>query len=219
MNDEKLLILDESIRNSLIVFLVFFAGFLSYTYVRLHERKKKLAEHFEALYLSSLEAEQLQEPVPEREHFVPTTNPLQPVFRSLVVSLLVGALSFLFFAFTPLPFLHNFATVGTWHTQPLRLTLLEYERFYEGFSLDGEVWNQAEESIDGLQVIVRIWGTKDDLLDELTLPVLPSSLLPGRAGRFDLRYTEHSPFLAGYEVTFTDAEGNEIPHLEGFDVR
>lgn len=224
MNNEVLLILDGAIRNALIVFLLFLACFLSYTYWKLHERKKQLADYFDDLYVAAKRAqmndeEEEDEEIPWRDHFVPNTNHLQPIFRSVAVSLLVGVLSFVFFAFIPLPFLHNFATVRTWQTDPLRLTLLEYERFYEGFSLDGEVWNQSEDPIEGLQATVRIRDNKDEILEELTIPVNPTRLLPGYAGKFDLRYTENSPFLAGYQVIFVDSEGNVIPHVEGFDVR
>jgi hypothetical protein len=101
---------------------------------------------------------------------------------------------------------------------PLRLTALEYDRFYEGFKLDGEVWNQTETPLSGLEVVVTIIGLKDETLAELPAPVSPSPLPPGTAGTFRFEYRENSPFIKGYRVSFRDAAGTSLPHTAGFDV-
>ncbi len=216
MNDEKLIILDACLRNALVVFLVFLLAFLAYSLLRFRQRRKQLAEYFEDRYMAVLEADEREA---EGRHFTPKIALLQPLFRSLILSLVLATASFLFFALAPFPFLHNFATARNWQTSPLRLTLLQYERFHEGFSLDGEVWNQTEEAFEGVQAIIKIRDHQDDILDELAISVRPDPLQPGRAGQFELRYTEHSPFLSSYQVTFRNSEGRVLPHVEGFDVR
>lgn len=130
----------------------------------------------------------------------------------------LGAIFFVFVSFTPLPFLENFATARSLEVVPLRLTALIYERFYEGFSLDGEVWNQSKEPMDGLLAVIRIRGAEQDILEEVAVPVTPQPLKAGTPGTFQLRYEKNSPFLYGYQVSFVTPWGVVIPHLTGFDV-
>ena len=137
--------------------------------------------------------------------------------HALFLSAVMAILFFLFIAFTPLPLVENFATVPR-EVAPLRLTALIYERFYEGFSLEGEVWNQTSEPIDNLTAVIKIWGADQETLEEVPLAVEPRPLPGGSAGVFHLRYTKNSPFLYGYEVSFATREGEVIPHIKGFDV-
>ena len=101
---------------------------------------------------------------------------------------------------------------------PLRLTTLSYERFHEGFSLRGEVWNQTQDSLQGVTARVQVLGSENELLENVPVPVEPDPL-PGRSpGTFQLNYTKNSPFLHGYRVTFESVLGAPIPHIKGFDV-
>ena len=135
-----------------------------------------------------------------------------------MISLLFAALFFLIYVFTPLPIFDNFASGDAWRITPLRLTAVTYDRFYEGFSLEGEVWNQTETPLIRLQSVVKIWGSDDKLLDEVVVPVEPAVLPGGTAGTFDLLYENNSPFIKGYQVSFVDQEGKAIPHVTGFDI-
>ena len=135
-----------------------------------------------------------------------------------MTSLLLGLLFFLVFMFTPLPIFKNFAAGDTWKITPLRVTAVTYDRFYEGFSMEGEVWNQTEGPLLQLQTVISIWGTDDKLLDEVKVPVEPTILPGGKAGTFRLLYEENSPFIKGYQVSFLDQEGRVVPHVTGFDV-
>jgi hypothetical protein len=139
--------------------------------------------------------------------------------RSMIVATIGGLLFFAAVSFTPLTFFDNFATAPVLEDAPLRLTALVYERVYEGFSLQGEVWNQGRASLEALQVRVTIWGNDRRTLETLVLPVDPQPLPAGSAGSFSLSYTKNSPFLYGYDVAFVDAHGKSIPHVKGFDVR
>jgi hypothetical protein len=145
---------------------------------------------------------------------------IRSFFRVAMFAGLVAAVLFLVVAFTPLSFFDNFATATSLEEPtPLRLTAIVYERFFEGFSLDGEVWNQTGKAMDGIQVQVIVWGKDKKQLDRLLLPVEPSPLPARSPGKFSLRYEENSPFLEGYEVHFVTATGNPIPHVKGFDIK
>ena len=134
------------------------------------------------------------------------------------MAFLCGVAFFLVFVFTPLPFFQNFSAVDSWRITPLRLTAVTYDRYYEGFSLDGEVWNQTQEPMFQLQGVVRIWGTDDKLLDEVKVDIEPSILPGGTPGTFKLQYEKNSPFIQGYQVVFVDQEGQPVPHVTGLDV-
>ena len=138
--------------------------------------------------------------------------------HSLVLSVVLSVVFFVFVTFTPLPFLENFATAPRLEVTPLRLTALTYERFHEGFSVEGEVWNQTGEPMEDLSVVFKIWGSGRELLEEVSLAVQPTPLPAGSAGTFQLRYAKRSPFLYGYEVFFATQECVVIPHIKGFDV-
>ncbi len=120
-------------------------------------------------------------------------------------------------AFLPIPGLQSPAGALP-DVLPLRLTALEYDRFYEGFRLDGEVWNQTEAPLDGLEAVVTVIGLRGETLAELPAPVTPSPLPPGTAGTFQFEYRENSPFINGYRLAFRDAAGTQLPHTAGFDV-
>ena len=211
MNSESLLILDSALRNSLLVFLVSFVFLASYALYRLRRRKRQLADFFEEFAGGPAE--------PETEHFELNPNRLQPILHSMFLAAGCALIAFLFLGFAPVPFVHNFASSTAWQKSPLRLTQIKLDRFHEGFEIEGEVWNQTEEPIDQLQVIVTIWDHEENPLDRLTVNTRPSPLPASRAGTFKVRYEENSPFLAGYAIEFLDGEGALIPHIEGFNVR
>ena len=220
MNSETLAIIDNAIRFSLLAFVCFFAFFQIYAALRLRRRTRRLADYFQEEFENHLREEALEEAVEEKEDpVVLTSNRLRTAFHSLALAAFLAALCFLLFSFAPLPFFHNFATDLAWQTTPLRLTALSFERFHEGFSLDGEVWNQTQEPIAQLQVVVTIWDHNREPLDEVAVSVSPQPLDAGKAGRFEMRYEKNSPFLYGYQVAFRDGEGSIVPHLEGFNVR
>jgi len=151
-------------------------------------------------------------------------NRLRTAFHAVLLSALLAGLIFLGVSFLPLPFLDNFASVRDLQEWPLRLTALVYQRTYEGFTLQGEVWNQTKAPIENAQAVVRIWGKDRNLLDTVTVPLEPNSLpppqpgTPSHPGSFNLTYNKNSPFIYGYEVAFLGADGKVIPHIKGFDV-
>ncbi len=146
------------------------------------------------------------------------TTPLKTTFHALLLSALLAAATFLGVSFLPLSFLHNFTSAGPLQEWPLRLTALVYQRTYEGFSLQGEVWNQTKAPIANAQAVVRVWGNDRQLLDTVTVPLEPNPLPPSQAASFNLTYNKNSPFLYGYEVAFLGPDGKVIPHIKGFDV-
>lgn len=219
MNPETLEILDQSLRYALWTFLISFPLLLIYVLVRVQgqgfRRMDRLREEFD----SRLARHWGRDKVRRKDPFRPATERLRMAFHALLLAAALGLLCFVVVSFTPLPFVKNFVTTESWKVTPLRLTSLSFERFHEGFSLRGEVWNQTQEPLDDLTAMIRVWGNDRELLDEETVPVRPRPLPAGSAGTFSLSYTKHSPFLVGYDVRFADASGQEIPHVKGFDVR
>lgn len=140
-------------------------------------------------------------------------------FHIVLVSALAAAVVFLGASFLPLRFLDNFASVRELQEWPLRLTALVYQRTYEGFTLQGEVWNQTKAPVENIQAVVRVWGRDRQLLDTVWVPLEPNALAPSQAASFNLTYDKNSPFLYGYEVSFQGADGKVIPHIKGFDVQ
>ena len=219
MNERTLEILDQSLEYSLWAFLFVFLASLCFIALRLKARKQGLADYlryeFERRYEQEIVGEDLGEVV---DGAVPLSNRVRMATKALILSVALAFVCFLLAGFTPLSFFGNFATAPTRETGPLRLTLLTYERFYEGFSLEGEVWNQTQEPMGGLKALVSIWKSEHELLDEVSVQVKPDPLPALSAGTFSLRYTENSPFLYGYQVTFENDQDMEVPHVEGFDV-
>ncbi len=144
----------------------------------------------------------------------------RPIMASLVEALgaPVALLVFILASFLPIAGLDNFASSTSSKSTPLRVASLHYDRFHEGFSLLGEVWNQSQEPISGLRAVISIWQSDQELLDTVSVPIMPDPVAGGSAGTFSLRYEKRSPLLYGYRLAFEDLEGETISHLEGFDV-
>lgn len=143
---------------------------------------------------------------------------IRSAFHALLLSAAFTLVVFLVLAWTPLPFLENFASMTLRPVAPLRVTALTHERFHEGFSVEGEVWNQSREPMQELKARFTIWGTEGQVLEEVGVPVLPQPLAAGSAGTFSLTYSQNSPFLYGYEVSFATRDELVVPHIKGFDV-
>lgn len=219
MNERTLEILDQSLKYSLWAFLFIFLASLCFIALRLKARKQGLVDYlrdeFERRHEQVIMGEDLGEVV---DGAVPLSNRVRMATKALILSVALAFVCFLLAGFTPLSFFGNFATEPTRESGPLRLTLLTYERFYEGFSLEGEVWNQTQEPMTGLKALVSIWKSEHEFLDEVSVQIDPDPLPALSAGTFNLRYTENSPFLYGYQVTFENEQDREVPHVEGFDV-
>lgn len=219
MSERTLQILDQSLEYSLWAFLLIFLAGLCFIALRLKARKQGLVDYlrdeFEKRYEEEILGESLGEAV---DGALPLSNRVRMATKALILSAAVALVCFLLAGFTPLSFFGNFATETTREEGPLRLTMLTYERFFEGFSLEGEVWNQTEEPMRGLKALISIWKSESELLDEVSVQVEPDPLPPLSAGTFNLRYTENSPFLYGYHVTFENQQNQRVPHVEGFDV-
>ncbi len=218
-NPEVLLILDNSLRMALITFLALFFVFLLYALWRRRRVPRDLGDLIEEEIEPQLSEGLLGQSEPRQASPPVARNFLRTALRALILASGLATLSFFVYGFAPLPYLHNFATERSWQTQPLRLTALKFERFHEGFSLEGEVWNQTREPIEGLRAIIKIRDRNRDLLDAVEATVRPQPLGPGRKGDFQFRYTENSAFLWGYQVEFHDAQDDILPHVEGFDIR
>lgn len=208
MNSEIVLILDRAFVSSLWIFLVSFAGLLIYARHRLRTRLKKVED---------LLGQDPHEEEKTDARRLPV-NEWQLAIRTLMISLFLALAFFFVFMFTPLPIFDNFSADDSWKITPLRVTAVTYDRFYEGFSIQGEVWNQTSTPLLQLRTVVSIWGTDDRLLDEVEVPVEPAVLLGGTSGTFNLQYHENSPFIRGYQVSFIGQDGRALQHVMGFDV-
>ena len=219
MNEYTVQVLDQTLRISLWTFLVIFIASLTFISMRLRARQEKLSDYFSREFDEKYEKD-LTGTRPESPPYpsFQLSNRLPMVVQALVLSLILSLICFLVIGFTPLSPLTNFANSDLEGSTPLRLTFLTYERFHDGFSLQGEVWNQSQEPIEGLRALVQIWRSERELLDQVPVGVEPDPLSAESAGSFSIRYTEKSPFLYGYQVMFQSEEGVRIPHVQGFDV-
>jgi hypothetical protein len=219
MNQRTLDILDQSLTCSLWAFLVCFLITLLFIALQLRTRRRGLAvffrEEFEKQYQRKFGEQELNEQI---NTYSPLSNRMHMAFQALLLSAGVALVFFLVVSFVPIALFDNFASDNTWKNTPLRVTSLHYNRFHEGFSLHGEVWNQTQEAISGLRAIISIWKSDRELLDTVSVPVEPDPIASESPGTFDIRYEESSPFLFGYQVTFESSEGQAVSHVEGFDV-
>lgn len=142
---------------------------------------------------------------------------LRSSWRGLLVALIVGSLSSLVYALAPFPFLENFSTSDAWKKVPLRITSLESNRLQDGFALTGEVWNQQDSPLPGIQVAVTIRDHNKELLDEVFLKTQPRLVEPGGTAHFQLDYRKNPTLIYGYEISFRDAQGAPIKHISGFN--
>jgi hypothetical protein len=213
MNPEIVLILDRAFQYSLWLFLFTFVLLLVYAGIRLRRHTRRIGDLFEGSFSEGEEGKK------QRRFEQRPTNEWRLAFRALSLSLACSIAFFFIFVFTPFPLFENFASGDSWKISPLRITALTYDRFYNGFSLEGEVWNQTKKPVFGLQAVVKIWATDDALLDEVRAPVEPDPLAAGTAGRFSLNQVQNTPFLKGYQVSFVDRSGGAVPHVTGFDVQ
>lgn len=209
MNPEVLDILDRGLRYSLWFFLGCYLIILFLGLSRLRRRKRQVGELFEAMGTGDEKAEWSGK--------TSLLNEWPIAFNGLIVSFLAGVVFFVVYCFVPLPFTENLVTSTNLQVTPLRVTALQYDRFYEGFSLEGDVWNQTESPMPGLEADVEVVGDDGATIDEIRTPIKPSVLPPGRSGTFELRYTDKSPMIKGYRIAFLDADGKRVPHLTGFD--
>jgi len=219
MNEQTFQILDQSLVLSLWAFLVIFIACLTFIALRLRARREELGDYFsrefDEKYQQEIRGNEPQNPLHPSLHL---SNRLPMAVKALALSLLLSLIGFLVIGFTPFSPLNNFANTNLQGNTPLRLTFLSYERFHDGFSLQGEVWNQGREPIEGIRALVQIWRSQREILDQVPVVVEPASLSAESAGTFSMRYTEKSPLLYGYLVTFQSEEGVRIPHIEGVDV-
>jgi hypothetical protein len=206
MNPEILQIIDRALVQSLWIFLICFLTILVYSRYRLLARLRRVADLFDR-----------EEKKPKKRERLPV-NEWQLAMRTLLVSGFISAVFFIVYIFTPLPVFQNFAAGDAWRITPLRVTAVTYDRYYEGFSMEGEVWNQTEEPLLRIRAVVNIWGTDDKLLGEVIVPIEPPILAGGTAGTFGLSYEENSPFIKGYQLSFIDQENQPVPHSTGFDL-
>ena len=220
MDHPVLRIVDFPLQAALWVFLVSFLVFLLVVRARIRARKFSLKdyfrEEFDRYYREKLD--QSSGKARHKEAWTATRNEFRIVFQVMLFSILLAFGTFAGVSFVPIPYLKNWTGVESVETAPLRLVALSYDRFYSGFSLKGEIWNQGQIPLKGLSARVRIWGRDDELLEELEATIEPDVLNPESSGSFGLKYARKSPsLLYGYEVAFVDSEGVETPHIRGFD--
>jgi hypothetical protein len=199
MNQELVQILDSALELSLWVFLGSLFLFLLLSRSRLVKHAVKTK--------GSTQAQKLN----------PAYDQSRVVFRATSVSLLLSLLVFAVYLFSPLPGTSNLVTSRSWQITPLRVTAITWDRLYEGFSLEGEVWNQTSRDMEGVTAVISVTGTYDELLDSLVIPVKPETIGAGESSVFKVSYKKNSPFISGYRIGFTDNNGDPVRHITGFD--
>jgi hypothetical protein len=140
-------------------------------------------------------------------------------FNSMLLALICGVVFFVVYTLVPFPNAHNLVTTSSWQVVPLRVTQVKYDRYYEGFSVSGEVWNQTQDPLSGIRLQVEVIGTDDKPIDEFEVKLEKDPIPPGESSHFEFSYDKNSPFIKGYRMTFLDPDGATIPHLTGFDVQ
>ena len=209
MNERTLDILDQSLTFSLWIFLAFFTVFLLFVNQSLRTRKRNSLDH---------QLEKQHKTARQNNTFQFLPNETRIIFQTLLLSLGIASLAFILSSFLPITGLENFANLTSRKSVSLRVTSLHHNRSHEGFSLQGEVWNQTQEPMSNLKVIISIWQSDQDLLDTISVPVIPNPVSGGSSGIFKLQYEKYSPLLYGYRLAFENLEGKLISHLEGLDV-
>ncbi len=199
MNLELVEILDRALQFSLWVFLGTLFLFLLISRARLVRHAVKTR--------NSAQVEKLN----------PAYDQSKISFRAASFSLLLCLLVLAVYLFSPLPGLKNLVNTRSWQLTPLRVTAISWDRIYEGFTLEGEVWNQTAEDMGGVSAIISVVGLYDELLDSLVIPVEPEILGAGESGTFSVSYKKNSPFIKGYRLGFTDQNGEPVRHITGFD--
>lgn len=210
MNAPTLATLDHIVAVSLWCFLGALLALLLFALTRLRRRRRKLGELYAAGNFDQSQPDAVGRSLLDEWRIL-----LHSSLAALILAILVGVA----LAFLPLPWADHPTERFPREILPLRLTALEYDRFYEGFKLSGEVWNQTESPLDGVQAAVTVIGLRDETLSVVSTPVQPSSLAAGTAGTFQFEYRENSPFIRGYRLSFQDAAGTPLPHTAGFDAR
>ncbi len=203
MTQETIDILDPALWYSLLAFLILIMLASCWMALRAYSRRRRR------------QGDDPQEPQPALQA---TAADVGSIFKALLLCAVLSALFLTGLLLTPFSFLENFVNTESWKMKPLRLTYLTLQRLEAGFVLEGELYNQTEEPIEALTGVVKIWGVDDQLLDEAPLQVEPMPLPALQTGRFKVRYEEEPVLLHGYQIVFLDAEGNPIPHTQGFDV-
>ncbi|MEE2821680.1 MAG: hypothetical protein VYA53_01740 [Acidobacteriota bacterium] len=219
MNDQILQVLDQSLKLSLWAFIASFVTCLAFIIFRLKARRDTLERYKKREFDEVYEREMTDTEAENQPHRpLHLFNQLPMVMRAIGFSFLLATVCFLIVGFTPFSPWVNFSNLAVDESTPLRLTFLNYERFHDGFSLQGEVWNQSQTPIEGVQAIVQIWKSEQELLEQFPVIVEPDPLPAEAPGSFVFRYTKSSPFRYGYQVIFQSSKGIEIPHAKGFDV-
>lgn len=199
MNPELQLILDNALTFSLWCFLGAFLLFLLISRRRLVRHAVKTGDSTQVRKLN------------------PAYDQSRVAFRSAASALILSILVFTVYIFGPLPGLRNLVNSSSWQMTPLRVTAVSWDRLYEGFTLEGEVWNQTSEEMEGVTAVVSVVGSYDELLDSLEIPVEPAVLEAGTPGSFSISYRKNSPFIKGYRLGFTNKDGKPLQHTAGFD--
>ncbi|HUG43966.1 MAG TPA: hypothetical protein VMN76_06970 [Acidobacteriota bacterium] len=207
MIPQSVVILDQALRLSLWTFIAAFLILLLFASWRIRKMRRRMAD--------VLETEAPDSPLPQRFR----VNEWRTLGKALAASGVIAALTFVIACFVPLPSFYNFASGTIWERTPLRVTSMQFERFYEGFSLDVELWNQTGEALPGVEAIVTVRGAGDEVLDRVSAGVNPNPLPAGQPGSFRIRYAEKSPLIRGYQLSFLDQEGEPLPHVTGLDSR
>ena len=220
MDQPVLRIVDFPLQVTLWVFLVSFLILLLLVRYRIRIRKFSLKDYFREEF-DRYYREKLKETSgkpPRTEPWTATRNEFRIVFQVMLLSILLAVGSFVGVSFVPIPYLKNWTGIESIETAPLRLAALSYDRFYTGFSLKGEIWNQGQIPLKGISARVRIWGRDEELLEEIMAKVKPEVLNPESSGSFGMKFSRKSPSqIYGYEVAFVDSDGVETPHIRGFD--
>ena len=199
MNLELMRILDNALQFSLWVFLGTLFLLLLISRARLVRHAVKTRD--------SAQVEKLN----------PAYDQSRVAFRSASFSLVLCLLVLAVYLFSPFPGLKNLVNTRSWQLTPLRVTAISWDRIYEGFTLEGEVWNQTDEDMRDVNAVISVVGTYDELLDSLVIPVKPEILGAGEPGTFSVSYKKNSPFIKGYRLGFTDQTGEPVRHIAGFD--
>jgi len=199
MNQELLTIIDNGLTVSLWVFLGALVLFLLVSRSRLVRHAIK------------------EEDSPKVEKLNPAFNQPRIAIRSVSASLALAILVLVIYLFGPIPGINNLVNSRSWQLTPLRVTAISWDRVYEGFTMEGEVWNQTEEDMEGITAVISIVGSYEELLDSLEIPLKPGILKAGEPAAFEVSYMKNSPFIEGYRLGFIDKEGKPLRHTAGFD--
>ena len=213
MHDPVLKILDRSLVTALELLVLTYSVYLAGSFLvsRWTNRKvmQGLERRFERDHPNVL-------PDPEMrglwQTYLPRWDGLRAGRYSLLWSVGIGCLAFLFLCFSPWPTMKNFATLN--NQPPLRVTFLLVDPTDQGFRFEGDVWNQSDDHVP-VRASITLLDHAGAHVGGATVQVAPQELGPRDKGQFMILLDPPAQ-ATNFTLHFVGAGDEELAYAQGF---